>query len=101
MAARFNKLNDLYWVTIDRYYWRFIVGGSLIGGVVGGVLIQNEYNPRIRDTAFRAFIGMAAGGFTGAFGPLVLPVVLPVVAFIGPIHLYNKHRWEKSVKKLK
>ena len=103
MAARFTKLNDLYWVAFDRHFNRLVVGGALIGSVVGGICIKDEYKPRIRDTAFRAMWGAIAGGIVCSVGPVALPVVLPVVAFIGPMHLYNKHRWEKkySVKNLK
>jgi hypothetical protein len=101
MAARFSKLNDLYWAAFDRNFNRLIVGGALIGAVVGGACITDEYKPRIRDTASLAMCGAVAGGITGAMGPVVLPIVLPVVAFIGPMHLYKKYRWEKSVKNLK
>ena len=102
-ATRFLKLNDLYWVAFDRHFNRLVVGGALIGSVVGGICIKDEYKPRIRDTASRAICGAFVGGITGAVGPVALPIVLPVVAFIGPMHLYNKHRWEKkySVKNLK
>lgn len=86
---------------IDRNFNRSIVGGSFIGAVAGGIWLQDEFKPRIGDTVFRATAGAVAGGITGVIGPVILPVAFPIIAFIGPIHLYNKYRWEKSVKNLK
>lgn len=102
MAIRFNRLTDLYWVTVERHHRRLIAGGTFFGGVVGGVSATGTYyaDPRLVDTVVYAGAGAVCGALVGIVGPVLLPVIIPTAALVGPIHMYNKYRWENrhSVK---
>ena len=85
-----------------NYVWeRFfgtIVGLGTLGGAiyVGRIAGEGDEKPRFRDTA----MFVAYGAVTGAAGSLFLlatyPIAIPAAVFVGPIHMYNKHKYESK-----
>ncbi len=92
-------------LTHYNYVWeRFfgtIVGLGTLGGAiyVGTVAGQGCYKPRFRDTAMFVGYGAVAGAAGSLFLLATYPIAIPAAVFVGPIHMYNKHKYESRQPK--
>ena len=98
-------MNKVFENIIFQYYYVWerhlgtIVGIGTVGGAiyVGTIAGDGSKKPKLKDTAILA----GYGAVSGAAGSIILlatyPVLVPAAVFVGPIHLYNKYKYESKL----
>ena len=98
MNKVFENIIFHYHYVWERYAGRTISIGSLGGAIYTGTIAgDGPEKPRLRDTAMLTGYGAVMGGFGSFLLLCTYPVSIPVAAFVGPIHLYNKYKFESKL----
>lgn len=98
MNKVFENIIFHYHYVWERYAGRIISIGSLGGAIyVGTIAGDGSKKPKLKDTAILAGYGAVVGGSCSLLLLVSYPVSIPVAAFVGPIHLYNKYKYESKL----
>ena len=97
ILTRISANYDYMW---SRHAGTIISVGTLGGAIYSGTLLsEGPTKPKFGDTALFTVYGALTGAASSLFLLATYPVAIPVTAFVGPIHMYNKHKFESKQQK--